>query len=37
MSLNVTPRMRDLPIITQLSKTFITFDDEAAAVAASLA
>jgi len=36
MSLSLTPRMRDLPIITQLSKTFLTFDDEAP-VAASLA
>jgi anti-anti-sigma factor len=35
--LNVTPRMRDLLIITQLSTTLLTFDDEAAAVAAALA
>jgi anti-anti-sigma factor len=35
--LNVTPRLRDLLIITQLSKTFLAFDDEAAAVDAALA
>jgi hypothetical protein len=35
--LNVTPRLRDLLIITQLSKTFLAFDDESDAVAAALA